>query len=78
MEEKMKIYSCKSNAPALLRRPQVQGKTGLSCATIYKLMAEDKFPKSIPLFGRTVAWSSADIDEWINERIAKAKKKEVM
>ena len=74
----MKINSGKCNSPILLRRPQVQGRTGLSCATIYKLMAEDKFPKSIPLFGRTVAWSSADIDQWINERIAEARKEEVV
>lgn len=74
----MENNSCNCNSPKLLRRLQVQARTGLSCATIYKLMAKDEFPRAIPLFGRTVAWSSNDIDKWINERIAEARKKEIM
>ncbi|WP_295875280.1 AlpA family transcriptional regulator [uncultured Zhongshania sp.] len=59
----------------LLRRKQVEARTGLSRSTIYALMqqGEDKFPKPVPLVGRTVAWTSSSIDKWIAERIAAAK-----
>jgi prophage regulatory protein len=74
----MKNGSYNDKPTTLLRRPDVQTRTGLSCSQIYKLMAMEEFPSSIPLYGRTVAWSSADIDEWINERIAEARKEGVM
>jgi prophage regulatory protein len=54
----------------LLRRKQVEASTGLTRSTIYALMAEAKFPKPVPLAGRTVAWTSSSIDKWIAERIA--------
>lgn len=61
----------------LLRRKQVEARTGLSRSTIYALMqqGEDKFPRPVPLVGRTVAWTSSSIDKWIAERIAAAKAK---
>lgn len=55
---------------ALLRRKQVEARTGLTRSTIYALISEGKFPKSIPLVGRTVAWTESSIDRWIAERIA--------
>ncbi|AKH67715.1 transcriptional regulator, AlpA family [Spongiibacter sp. IMCC21906] len=58
---------------ALLRRKQVEARTGLTRSTIYALMAESKFPKPVPLVGRTVAWTQSSIDKWIAERIAASK-----
>ncbi|WP_288363296.1 AlpA family transcriptional regulator [uncultured Spongiibacter sp.] len=55
---------------ALLRRKQVEARTGLTRSTIYALISEGKFPKPIPLVGRTVAWTESSIDRWIAERIA--------
>lgn len=57
----------------LLRRKQVEASTGLTRSTIYALMAEGKFPKPVPLVGRTVAWTSSSIDKWIAGRIAASK-----
>ena len=58
--------------PILLHLPEVKNRTGISRSLICRLIQEGTFPRNIPLGGRTVAWSSADIDQWINERIAAA------
>lgn len=52
---------------SLLRLHEVIARTGLSRSTIY---ATPDFPKPVPLTRRTVGWSSAEIDEWIQGRIA--------
>jgi len=56
----------------LLRRPDVEKKTGLSRSTIYKRIDEGTFPKPIPLGGRLVAWLETDIQDWIKQRIKEA------
>ncbi|MCK9365900.1 MAG: AlpA family transcriptional regulator [Metallibacterium scheffleri] len=55
---------------SLLRLPQVTAQTGCARSTIYDAIAAGRFPKPIPLGSRTVAWSSAEIEQWIAERIA--------
>jgi prophage regulatory protein len=54
----------------ILRRPEVQNVTGLSCSSIYERMADGTFPKPIPLGGRAVGWLEAEIIDWQNERKA--------
>ena len=54
---------------SLLRLPEVKRRTGLSRSSIYLAISQGKFPKSVNLSERSVAWSSADIDNWIEERI---------
>ncbi|EGR05067.1 prophage CP4-57 regulatory family protein [Vibrio cholerae HE-40] len=44
--------------------------TGLSRAYMYKLMADKKFPKSVSLGFRSVAWLESEIQDWIFERVA--------
>jgi prophage regulatory protein len=56
------------NPQALLRLPAVIQITGLARSTIYKLMAEGQFPGSRKITQRSVAWSSADIAQWIESR----------
>ncbi|KAB2889330.1 MAG: AlpA family transcriptional regulator [Desulfobulbaceae bacterium] len=58
-----------SHNTALLRRPEVERRTGLGRSTIYARMKEGDFPQSVSL-GRTVAWVEDEIDAWIQERIA--------
>lgn len=41
---------------------------GLSKTTIYKMMNEGLFPKSIQLTERSVGWLESDINDWINSR----------
>ncbi len=61
-----------SNQELLLRRKEVERQTGLSRSGIYDQMSKGKFPKSIPLSERTVAWKQSDIHQWIADRIAAA------
>ena len=37
-------------------------------ASIYRLMAAGKFPKSVKM-GRSVAWVESEVNEWIEEKI---------
>lgn len=52
----------------LIRLPEVQHRVGLGRSTIYRWMAEDKFPKPVQLGGYAVAWSEEDINCWIADR----------
>ena len=52
-----------------LRRAEVEAKTGFKRAHIYALMKDGKFPKAVRLGVRAVAWDSAEIDQWIVDRL---------
>lgn len=54
----------------LLRLPDVVRCTGLSRSSIYALQGEGKFPKSVKLSLRAVAWSQHQIQRWIEGREA--------
>lgn len=66
------MYLSTKSAPVLMRRPTVEGRTGLSRSAIYFLMAKGHFPKPIKLTARAVAWSEADVDAWVNGKLASA------
>ena len=53
----------------LIRLKEVQHRVGLGRSTIYRWMAEGKFPKPIQLGGYAVAWAQEDIDGWIATRL---------
>ena len=53
-----------------LRLDDVTAKTKLCKASIYKLMAEGKFPRSANLGGRMVRWSADEIEGWMRARLA--------
>ncbi len=52
----------------ILRRPEVEAKTGFKRAHIYNLMQQGKFPKAMRLGVRAVGWDSIEIEQWIAER----------
>ena len=54
----------------LIRRKEVQAKTGLGASSIYAMMQQGTFPKAINISERRVAWIESDIDKWIAERVA--------
>lgn len=60
----------KNTIQRLIRRKEVCEKTGLGVSSIYALMAEGLFPKSINLSERRVAWVESEVDEWVFERIS--------
>lgn len=49
---------------------QVKERTTLSHSSIYRLMAKNKFPHSINLIGRRIAWIESEVQEWIDDKIA--------
>lgn len=56
----------------ILRRPEVELRTGLSRSAIYALMSRKQFPAAIPLTAKAVGWLESSIDGWIAERTAAA------
>ncbi|MDE1482701.1 helix-turn-helix transcriptional regulator [Xenorhabdus bovienii] len=57
----------------LIRLPEVQRRTGYGKAWIYKLIADNKFPKQIKIGTRSVAFVESEIDDWISQRIAESR-----
>jgi len=56
----------------ILRRPEVEAKTGFKRSHIYGLMKEGKFPKSVRLGERAVGWDSLVIEQWVASKCAAA------
>ncbi|WP_454835287.1 AlpA family transcriptional regulator [Pseudomonas lini] len=54
----------------IMRRDEVEQKTGFKRAHIYNLMKEGKFPHAKRIGLRAVGWDSLEIEQWINERLA--------
>ena len=53
---------------AILRLPEVKRLTGLSRSTIYKMISEGKFPRSVSLGSRAVGWRAINIRAWLQTR----------
>jgi len=53
----------------ILRRAEVETKTGFKRAHIYALMRAGKFPQAMRLGVRAVGWDCAEIDQWIIDRL---------
>jgi prophage regulatory protein len=56
----------------LLRRPEVESRTGLSRSTIYDWMKRGEFPQPVKLGARLVAWRESDVTAWMKSREPKA------
>lgn len=54
----------------LLRREEVESRTGLSTSTLYQRMLDGKFPKPVPLGEKARGWVESEVDDWIGARIA--------
>ena len=52
----------------LLRIDEVTALCALSRPTIYRMMAEGRFPRQVQLGSRAVRWRRADVEAWIEER----------
>jgi prophage regulatory protein len=61
------------NATRLLRRRQVESRTGLKRSTIYQRLAEGTFPKQIRLGPRSVGWLASEVEAWVQARIAESR-----
>ncbi|MBZ4102874.1 AlpA family transcriptional regulator [Escherichia fergusonii] len=54
---------------SLIRLSEVQKRTGYSKAWIYRLLKEKRFPQSVKIGSRSIAFVESEVDEWINQRI---------
>ena len=54
----------------ILRLPQVINTTGLPRSSLYAKIAEGEFPAPIKLGQRSVGWSAAEVEAWIDSRIS--------
>lgn len=61
------------NNHTIIRIHDVIKKIGRSRSGIYQMINEGVFPKPIPLGARSVGWLEADINNWINKKIAESK-----
>ena len=52
----------------LLRRREVERITGLSRASIYRLMRSGSFPLPVKVGPTAVRWKECDIADWIESR----------
>lgn len=57
----------------LIRLPEVQRRTGYSKAWIYRLISQKRFPSTIKIGSRAIAFVESEIDEWVNQRIAESR-----
>jgi len=57
----------------LIRRKEVETKTGLSASSIYVMMKIGEFPLCLNLSKRRVAWVESEVNQWIANRIAQHK-----
>ncbi|HBG97963.1 MAG: AlpA family transcriptional regulator [Rhodobacteraceae bacterium] len=59
-------------AEKILRRPDVEARTGLARSTIYDWMKRGAFPQPVALGARLVGWRESEIDAWLAARETKA------
>lgn len=62
-------------ALAILRRKQVEARTGLSRSTIYARMADGTFPKPVSLGPRAVGWVESEITDWLTGQVQQSRNK---
>lgn len=53
-----------------MRLKEVMEMTAMSRSNVYKMMSEGRFPQSVSLGARAVAWVESEVQDWILERIA--------
>lgn len=60
---------------SILRRREVEARTGLSRSTIYLRIASQTFPTPICLGGgRAVGWLEQEIEAWLQQQVAASRK----
>lgn len=71
------------NALTILRRKQVEARTGLSRSSIYARLRHNPkrpgdydptFPKPVSMGAKAVGWIEAEIEAWIAAQIEKSRK----
>ena len=72
-----------NTALTIIRRKQVEARTGLSRSSIYARFRQNPkrpgdydptFPKPVSVGARAVGWIEAEIDSWLNAQVDKSRK----
>ncbi len=67
--------SASSTALTILRRKQVEARTGLARSTIYDRLRNDPaFPKPVSIGARSVGWIESEVQQYLDSLIAKSRK----
>ncbi len=53
----------------ILRRPQVEKRTGLTKSGIYYLIREGVFPRPVKIGARAVGWVEQEVDAWLAQKV---------
>ena len=76
------MVATSSPAPSILRRKQVEARTGGSRSTIYARMRfnpkrpseyDPTFPKPVSVGAKAVGWIESEIDAWLTAQIRKSR-----
>ncbi|RPD88135.1 AlpA family phage regulatory protein [Luteimonas sp. 100069] len=59
-----------TNAPRLLRLPDVKRMTGLGRSTIYALIDAGTFPRQRKITPTIAVWSEAEVEAWVARVLA--------
>jgi len=54
----------------IIRLPEVERRTGHPKGTIYALMSEGRFPRTVKIGNRAVGWIEDEIDRYVESKIA--------
>lgn len=63
------LWTTKELIMKLLKLKDIIAMTSLSKASVYRQMKDGKFPASVKIGPRSVAWVSSEIELWIEEKI---------
>jgi prophage regulatory protein len=67
------MTNSEQTSPRIIRKKEVIQLTGLSQASIYRLMASNDFPKQIQITCKAVGWIESEVIAWIESTIQKAR-----
>lgn len=54
----------------ILRLPEVEDRTGLKRASLYRRASEGTFPRPVRLGANSSGWIESEVDSWIADRVA--------
>jgi prophage regulatory protein len=57
----------------MLRRKEVENRTGLKRSTIYENMAKGTFPRPVRIGEKIVCWPEHEIESWLQEQVKKSR-----
>jgi len=64
--------------PKFLRLPEVLLRVGFSKPQLYKLIADDQFPRQIKICKRTSVWLESDVNEWMLEQVKRSEEESAL